>query len=308
MRITLLGYFCRDRNVLPSGQTVESVGGKGLFTGAALARAGATVDLITWLPTSDLELLKSVADYPLTLHVIPIPTGTVNTNVHDGDRTIATTNLDPYTIKPADFTPEMIMALEASDSVLLAPDIQEKISLDTIQWLSGDLGLSLTADIGKYYRTLSVSGELIPRWPWPDEAQYLTYFDRIVVSQEDIEPLLRQGESLLSAARHLADHGPREVVITLGSRGAFIYDASTNEGFDIPAYPPTTIVDPTGAGDTFIGAYMSERLATDNPLRAGKFAAMAASLKLNYVGPLREPGEVIAKTLADVEETNVEQG
>jgi hypothetical protein len=30
--ITLLGYICRDRNILPDGQPVEYVGGKGLFT------------------------------------------------------------------------------------------------------------------------------------------------------------------------------------------------------------------------------------------------------------------------------------
>lgn len=299
MRVTVLGYLCRDHNILPDGTSRETVGGKGLFVAAAMSRAGQTVDLITWIPETDLDLLSAFGEYDVTTQVIPIPTGTVNTNTHLDETTVATTKFDPYVITPKDFTPAMVEALTSSDLVHLAPDIQEKISLATIQWLRNDLGLTISADIGKYYRQLQPDGRLVPRYPWSESAQYLPYFDTIFLSHEDVAPLFAAGESPLSIARMLAADGPQEIIITLGDQGAFVLEAQTNDGFDIPAFAPATIVDPTGAGDTFIGVFLAARLATQNLLQAGKLGAMAASLKLAYAGPLQEPGETIEQRLLE---------
>lgn len=301
MRITTLGYLCRDRNILPDGQVSEIVGGQGLFGAAAIAQSGVETDLITWLPESDAELGLALSPYPVTLHIIPIPTGTINTNTHQGDATVATTVLDPHSIEPSDLNPAMRQAIEASDVVLLAPDIQAKISLATIQYISTAVGLSVAADIGKNFRDLAPDGQLIPKFPWPDQAKYLQHLNTVFVSAEDIQPALDAGESLLSMARQMSEQGPAEVIITRGSQGAFVFARDTNEGFDVPAYPPRKLVDPTGAGDTFIGAYLARRLQSDNLFEAGRFASMAASLKLNYPGPLRESAEAIDQALAELD-------
>lgn len=299
MRLTIFGYLCRDKNILPDGTTSEIVGGKGTFMAPAAARGDVDVDLITWLPDSDHELLAGLANYPLTTHIIPIPTGTVNTNKHEGDATLATTVLDPYSVEPADVDESMRQALDDSQAVLLAPDIEEKISLATIKFLADDLGLKLFVDVGKYFRTLEPDGTLKPRWPWPNQQKFLQYFDTIFVSEEDLAVPLAKDESVLSLARDFSAQGPHEVIITQGSRGAFVYLAETNEGFDIPAYPPRKLVDPTGAGDTFIGAYVAKRLESDSAAEAGHYAAMAASVQLNYSGPLRETAEEIERALQE---------
>ncbi len=299
MRLTIFGYLCRDKNILPDGTSSEIVGGKGAFMAPAAARGEIDVDLITWLPEEDHELLQSLKDYPITTHVIPVPTGTVNTNQHAGDTTIATIRLDPHTIVPEDLDETIRTTLDNSAAVLLAPDIEEKISLESVKFLADELGLKLFVDIGKYFRTLRPDGVLEPRWPWPNQAKFLQYFDTIFVSEEDLAVPLAHGESVLSLARAFAAQGAHEVIITQGSRGVFIYLAETNEGFEIPAYPPKQLVDPTGAGDTFIGAYVAKRLETDSAAEAGHFAAMAASLKLNYSGPLRETAEEIERALQE---------
>lgn len=299
MRLTVFGYLCRDKNILPDGTTSEIVGGKGLFTASAAARGDVDVDLITWLPSDDLTLLQALKEYPITTHAIPIGTGTVNTNRHAGDTTVATTALDPHSVAPEDLDETMRSVLDDSAAVLLAPDIENKISLATIDYLAHTLGLKLFVDVGKYYRTLRPEGVLEPRWPWPNQEKFYRYFDTIFISEEDLAVPLAQGESVLSLARAFAAQGPREIIITRGSRGSFIYLAETNEGFDVPAYPPRQLVDPTGAGDTFIGAYVAKRLATDSAAEAGYFAAMAASLKLNYSGPLRETAEEIERALKE---------
>lgn len=265
----------------------------------AAANGDVDVSLITWLPDSDRELLPSLANWPIDVHVIPQATGTVNTNRHAGDVTLATTILDPQSITPADLDDGMRAAVENSDGIMVAPDIEGKLSLELLRELADDVGVPVYAEIGKYYRTLGPDGVLEPRWPWPAQAETVKYFHTVFLSGEDIAVPISQGESVLSMARALADQGPREVIITLGSKGAFIYLAETNEGFDIPAYPPKQFVDPTGAGDTFVGAYITKRMTSDSPAEAGYYAAMAASLKLNYSGPLRETAEEIERALQE---------
>ena len=63
------------------------------------------------------------------------------------------------------------------------------------------------------------------------------------------------GESnLLKAAKALRRMGPPMIVVKKGEHGViFVSDAFI---FSLPAYPIDTIVDPTGAGDTFAGGFM----------------------------------------------------
>lgn len=299
MRLTILGYLCRDQNILDDGTTTAVPGGKGLFVGAAAARGETEVALITWIPEEDRELLAPLLEYPISVQTIPLETGTVNTNHHDGDRTIATTLLDPKVIDAEDLDESMRVTLTESDMVHVAPDTAEKISLTVIRYLADEIGVSVSADIGKYFRHRQDDGQLTPSWPWPQQAEYLKHFETVFVSEEDLSVPLANGESVLSLARTFAAQGPREVIITQGGRGAFVYLGDTNEGFEIPAYPPRQLVDHTGAGDTFIGAYLAKRMETDSPAEAGHYAAMAASMKLNYIGPLRETAEEIERALTE---------
>lgn len=293
MQVTVLGYVSRDRNILPDGQETEQAGGKGLYTSAALAMTGVETNVITWLPVTDQELLDRLQEYPVTVYVIPIATGTTTTNHHQGNTTVATASFDPYVITPKDLDIAMELAIQESQLIHLAPDIQDKISLELIKHITDTIGVKISADLGKYFRARQPDGTLTPKFPWPEQAQYLRYFDIVFMSEEDIAPMLTSGESLLSVAREMSEQGPNEIIITRGSQGAFVYVGDTNEAYDIPAFVPKKIVDPTGAGDTFIGAYLAHRLLTDEILSSGKFAAMAASVKLNYSGPLRETAETI---------------
>ena len=87
------------------------------------------------------------------------------------------------------------------------------------------------------------------------------------------------------AARRLADLGPREVIITLGSRGSLLLvDGDTHT---IPAFSPRRLVDATGCGDTYFAGYLSERMKSREAERAGRFAAAVATVKLEQYGPFR---------------------
>jgi len=71
----------------------------------------------------------------------------------------------------------------------------------------------------------------------------------------DAEARSLSGEThLIKAARGLRKMGAPMVVIKKGEHGAFV--SFKDSFFCLPAYPVETIVDPTGAGDTFAGGFM----------------------------------------------------
>ena len=73
-----------------------------------------------------------------------------------------------------------------------------------------------------------------------------------VVTLNDAELRMLHPESRTWPARHaLRDLGPRVALVKQGPYGACMF---TDEGyFSIPAYPLETVIDPTGAGDSFAG-------------------------------------------------------
>ncbi len=71
----------------------------------------------------------------------------------------------------------------------------------------------------------------------------------------DSEARLLTGKwNLCDCAARIMDMGPSYVVIKKGEHGALLF--SGNQIFIVPAYPVRRLVDPTGAGDSYAGAFM----------------------------------------------------
>jgi ribokinase len=83
------------------------------------------------------------------------------------------------------------------------------------------------------------------------------------------------------AARRLHEAGVPNVVITLGSRGAYL---STPAGASMIAAPPVTAVDTTAAGDCFNGALAIAIAEGRNLPDAVAFACKAASISVTRMG------------------------
>ncbi|MEE2705560.1 MAG: PfkB family carbohydrate kinase [Planctomycetota bacterium] len=77
----------------------------------------------------------------------------------------------------------------------------------------------------------------------------------------DAEAKLLTGENnLVAAGRQIREMGPKFVVIKKGEHGAMFF--SQYETYVMPAYPTSTVIDPTGAGDSFGGGllgYLAEQ-------------------------------------------------
>jgi 2-dehydro-3-deoxygluconokinase len=88
--------------------------------------------------------------------------------------------------------------------------------------------------------------------------------------------------------------GPGIVVITLGAEGALLADG--DKRLRIPALPGE-VVDATGAGDAFAGAFLARLLAGDEAEPAARYASVAAGIKVRGYGavaPIPRVAEVEA--------------
>lgn len=112
---------------------------------------------------------------------------------------------------------------------------------------------------------------------------------------------LAETPSIARAARTLLSLGPRGVVVKLGEYGAAF--ASDGDYFVLPGYPLEEVIDPTGAGDAFAGAFLgfldaAGELTPSAIRRAIVYGSTVASFQVEGFGPSR----LLRLTRAEVEE------
>jgi sugar/nucleoside kinase (ribokinase family) len=88
----------------------------------------------------------------------------------------------------------------------------------------------------------------------PEEVRRLLQrIDGLVLNDSEAR-LLTGVDNLVQAGREVRAMGPAFVVIKKGEHGAMFF--SEHETYVLPAFPTPTVVDPTGAGDSFAGGMM----------------------------------------------------
>ena len=123
-------------------------------------------------------------------------------------------------------------------------------------------------------------------WFLKDRCAILTAYARnldiVKVSMEDCVYLFNErGFTEHEALQRLLDLGVKIAIMTMGERGAVI--ASGNMFVSIPAIP-VKAVDTTGAGDTFMAAFLSEYIRTSDIKASGLFASAASSILVERSG------------------------
>lgn len=164
--------------------------------------------------------------------------------------------------------------------VHLGPLLQDDMDANLILFLSQKARLSL--DIQGFLRR--VENEKVVLTPWAQMTNILPYIEFLKLNEMESEQLTGQ-TNVAQAAERIAHMGVREVIITLGSKGAVIwYD---NQLFSIPAYTPIQALDATGCGDTFMAGYLYQRLQGSDIETAGHFASAMASIKIATLGAFK---------------------
>lgn len=101
-------------------------------------------------------------------------------------------------------------------------------------------------------------------------------------SEEEVRRLLHT-EDWEKAARMLSATGPETVVIKRAALGSLVYESATDQMVEVPAYP-ADVVDSTGAGDAFCGAFAAVHQQTGDAVRAARAGAVAAAVGISGYG------------------------
>jgi sugar/nucleoside kinase (ribokinase family) len=114
--------------------------------------------------------------------------------------------------------------------------------------------------------------------------------DLIFMNDAELRMLTEQ-PNLVRAARSVREMGPSIVVAKQGEYGAALF---TEDGFfALPAYPLETVIDPTGAGDSFAGGFLGYLDSQGGTLdsatlrRAMTYGSVLASFNVEQFGTER---------------------
>jgi sugar/nucleoside kinase (ribokinase family) len=139
-----------------------------------------------------------------------------------------------------DFEPKLSDASRSAGTLFLAniqPDLQRRVrELCEGAQLVGLDSMNLWIDTARDSLIQTISG-----------------VDLVFMNDAEVR-MLTDEPNLVRAARQVIGMGPRAVVAKQGEYGAALF--SGDGFFALPAYPLETVIDPTGAGDSFAGGFL----------------------------------------------------
>jgi sugar/nucleoside kinase (ribokinase family) len=115
----------------------------------------------------------------------------------------------------------------------------------------------------------------------PTDKSILGLIDVFKTTPMEIETLT--GLSDLDSAIKAVNNTVNIVIVTLGAEGALVAVEDTIH--KVPAYKPEKFVDPTGAGDAFMGAFLAEYARGEDCAWCSQVGSAAASLVVEGIGP-----------------------
>ena len=101
-------------------------------------------------------------------------------------------------------------------------------------------------------------------------------------SQNEIYRLTGESD-LKPAMKAIHDVGVETVIVTLGAKGSVL--SVEGAQYNIAACPSQVVVDPTGAGDVFIGGFLTEYLRQKDSTWCACVGSAAASVVVEGLGP-----------------------
>ena len=141
-----------------------------------------------------------------------------------------------------------------------------------------------------------------------DLKEALKNVDVLTINDEEARQLSEE-YSLLQASKKILDMGPKYLIIKKGEHGALLF--SKDQVFFSPALLLDSVLDPTGAGDSFAGGFIgylakTKEISFENMKRALLYATVMASFTVEKFGTenlktiTKEEVDFRLKTLKDM--------
>ena len=196
-----------------------------------------------------------------------------------GDRTLDVLGI-------ANPVPQFPVAVAKADFVLLGPILGE-ISLGLAQKIRAATSAPILLDPQGFLRRIPGENR-VEHYRNPEIDTVIPLCDIVKANEHEarlitgIDPYESE-DAPERAVKRLHEMGCKIAIVTLAADGSIIYDGQ--ELIRVPAYA-TNAVDPTGAGDTYAGGFMTRYSEGDGSLReVGFFASCVASVMVENTGP-----------------------
>jgi len=205
--------------------------------------------------------------------------------------------VDPTLVKRDDAstgTAIIVVDSNGQNSIVLSPGANGKVSTEDIDKIQTDAKILLlqleipletvlhAARWGKR-RDMIVILNPAPAQQLPDEL--ISLVDFLIPNESELSLLIGLSVTDIAsaeiAARVLLERGARNVIVTLGSRGAMIVDGET--GKQVDTYP-VDVVDTTAAGDAFIGGFATSLLQNKSMEESVRYGCACGAFAVTKLG------------------------
>jgi sugar/nucleoside kinase (ribokinase family) len=281
--IVFIGHMCFDEVVAYQGTPRVAPGSAVLCGALAAARVGKSVAVVTKMAPRDQNILESLRQNGVAIHIIPTSETTYMKVVHPSadvdDRQI-------YQLANAGFFSPADLPSLAARRVHLAGITDQEFDLDFIRGLK-EKGYCLSTDMQSFVRQVQPVTHQIAFRDVSAKQEIVCQMD--LVKLDIVEAKVLTGtDDLEQAALTFEAWGCPEIMITKAegvlarANGKTYYEKFSNQ----------STIGRTGRGDTTFAAYLAYRL-DHNVTESLKFAAALVSIKMETPGPF-------SGTMADV--------
>jgi sugar/nucleoside kinase (ribokinase family) len=274
MSLIIVGTFNLDTIETPQERRERIVGGSGTYCclAASFFTAPGIVGVVGEdFPKDTLELFKAKGIDTEGLLVKPGKTFFWEGRYEDDPNKRTTIATEVNVLKS--FRPQLPDHYRGADILFLAnidPELQEDI-------------------LAQVNNPRLVAMDTMNYWIQTRAASLLNVLNKVDVffaNDEEVR-MLTDELNLITAGKRLLEKGPSLVVIKKGEHGALLL--SKDFVFVAPAYPSETVLDPTGAGDSFGGGFLGyldnvDSYAEGDIRKAAVYGSVLASFTIEKFG------------------------
>ncbi len=278
--VAVIGHLSIDRILLPSRTAPFTVlGGAAAYTSLAAKHLDATASVISkvggnfpeaylwWLKQEGIDLSGVIkkADLPTTSFELSYS--------EDLSERRLTLKGKGTPIELSD-----LPAYMKAKAVHIAP-IANEVSFEVIDHLKQCANV-LSLDPQGLLRSFDENGNVAENASI--DKRILSLINIYKSSRAEILGLTGQSE-LKAAVEVVHDYGVGTVIVTDGAKGSVL--SIEGSQFNIAACPSQVLVDPTGAGDVWIGGFLTEYLRQKESIWCACVGSAAASVVIEGIGP-----------------------
>jgi sugar/nucleoside kinase (ribokinase family) len=276
--LVVAGNFSADTLILPSNPApYQALGGAAAFVSLAAHALGSSVSVVSNVgrdfPKEYLQWLREKG--------IDVSNVTQNPRPNTAFELTYSKDLSERTLR-----------LKSQGSPIIAKDVPENLNAKAIHIgpIAQEISLATVRRLKTCCEVLSLDPQGMTRRFEMDGSvsccekvskQLIGLVDVYKSSVEEIQALTGQTD-VQSAIEAVHTYGPKIVIATMGAKGSQL--SVDGEICQVPPCPAKKVVDPTGAGDVFVGAFLSEYIRGKDVFWCACVGSAAASFVVECVG------------------------